>query len=329
MKRVARATIGAALGGGLLFAAIGGGAAASAAGVDTGGVVAKSIKCKTATSSSKPFYDGPSASAVYDKRFSQSATVPYVDKGNSPQGLAYWANWDLKGHNLLLVTAYKKGHHSRIYGIDPSTGRHVGSIDIASAHVGGIAVLQKKWVYVSGRDSGKWDTVRKYRLTQLREQMPKAGIPYLAETGHARKVYGASFLGTDGNILYAGKFNAKGRDKMYAYSVEPADGSLTTGRKYEVPTKTQGMTVAGGHFIYSTSYGRKNRGNIYVVAAGATHLEPSARCFRDPSMSEGVTTSGNELYLAFEAGSSKFASPRPRNKIKHLHKAKVIDVLNF
>lgn len=303
-------------------------ATGGAAPAEDGGSPHAAIACQEEVGDN-PFYQGDSASKVYDARFSQGGKVPYVEEGYTPQGMAHWGNWDGNGNDLLLITAYKDGEYSRIYGVDADSGKHVGSVDIAEAHVGGVAVVQKDadtgWAFVSGTGS---DRIRKYGLGELRKQMRAPGIPDVAQVGDSRKVYSASFIGTDGTQLYAGKFNDGGRDKMYSYSVAN-DGSLNTGKEYEVPTKTQGMAVAGGKFIYSTSYGRGNRSNLYVVDGGATDIDPSAKCFRAPSMSQGVTTNDGTLYLLFESGSSKFDDPPPRNDIKHVHEASVADVIDF
>lgn len=306
-----------------LVCGLAGGGAASAATAPAAGLGAAAISCETATGSD-PFYPGESASAVYDERYAQGAEVPYLDDGFTPQGLGYWANWDGSGSDLLLVTAYQDGQDARIYGIDADSGDHIGSVAVADAHVGGVAVVGG-WAFVSGSGS---DRIRKYDLGELETAMKADGIPYLAQTGTSQEVPAASFLGTDGTTLYSGKFNDSSRDVMHAFSVA-SDGTITRGTEYEVPMKTQGMTVADGKFIYSTSYGRTNRSNIYTVEEGATEIEPSAQCYRAPSMAEGVTDHDGRLYVLYESGSSKFADPAPRNEIRHLHEADVADAIDF
>lgn len=284
---------------------------------------AAAIECETATGDA-PFYPGESASEIYDERYSQGAGVPYLDDGFTPQGLAYWQDWDGSGGDLLLVTAYKSGQDARIYGIEAGSGDHIGSVAVGEAHVGGVAVAGE-WAFVSGSGS---DRVRKYDLGELTDAMKAGGIPYLEQTGSSQEVPAASFLGSDGTTLYSGKFNENARDVMHAYSVA-GDGTITRGTEYQVPKKTQGMTVAGGKFIYSTSYGRGNRSNIYTVDEGATEIEPSAKCYRAPSMSQGVADHDGRLYVLYESGSSKFTDPGPRNDIRHLHEADVSRAIDF
>jgi hypothetical protein len=279
----------------------------------------QAISCSTATGT-KDFYDGPSASKVYDAKFSAGPSVARL-RTHTPQGLGTWWNWDGSGKHLLLVSSYRTGANSLIIGINPSNGRTVGTVAIAASHVGGITTSYG-WAFVQGGNSGKYGTIRKYRLSDLRKAMKKAGTPYVKQVGAARKVYAASFINSYGQYLWSGKFNDKGRGKMYQYRINP-NGSLTTiNRAWEVPTKTQGLLVTRNHFIFSTSYGRTNRSNLYVVRRGQPDLDKAKlKCFRAPSMSEGMTDFGGRAYLVFESGSHLFRSdPRTLNVIRRLHK---------
>jgi glutamine cyclotransferase len=112
---------------------------------------------------------------------------------------------------------------------------------------------------------------------------------------------------------------------MYEYKIAD-DGTLTTvAGAWEIPTKTQGLTVTANHFIYSTSYGRGNRSNIYVVKRGQKDLDAAAlSCFRAPSMTEGITELNGTAYLVYESGSYLYASdPATLNVISRMHKATI------
>ncbi|MBB5154322.1 hypothetical protein BJ970_001856 [Saccharopolyspora phatthalungensis] len=302
-------------------------AATSVAAVPEEGAADWKIQCESSASGKDgAFYRGPSASYVYDRAFGKGPAVPGLDK-YTPQGISPWYNWDGSGNDLLLVTSYgAKGQDARIVGIDPKSGKHVGTVGIAESHVGGITV-SKGWAFVQGRDSGKWDTIRKYKLSDLKDAMKKSGVPYLNQDGKARRVYAASFVSSYGDTLYAGKFNDGGRGKMYSYKIND-DGSLTTQHAYEVPTKTQGLMVTRDKFIFSTSYGRTKRSNIFVVDKGATDIDkPSTKCFRAPSMAEGITEYNGAAYLVFESGSYKYRDAR--NVIENLHKGNISAITNF
>ncbi|WP_433166885.1 hypothetical protein [Kribbella sp. CA-247076] len=279
--------------------------------------VTRAIKCDD-KAGSNDFYDGPSASNKYDSRFSNSATLPHLGS-YIPQGIGTWWNWS-GSKNLLLVTMYHTGRNSIIVGIDPATNKVVGDVQIAETHGGGITTAYG-WAFVQGSTNG----IRKYKLSTLAAAMKKSGTPYVKAVGSERKVYGASFLTSYGDSLFAGKFNDKGRDKMYEYKIK-SDGTLVTIKKaWEVPMKTQGLLVTKGHFIYSTSYGRDKLSNLYVVKRGQPDLDKAKlSCFRAPSMSEGLTEYGGRAYLVFESGSYKYRSdPKTKNVITRLHKASI------
>jgi hypothetical protein len=278
------------------------------------------ITCDTATTGGSTFYDGPSASKKYDARFSNtSITVPELST-YTPQGAGTWYNWDGSGKNLLLVASYRDGADSHIYGLDPATGATVGVVAVAEAHVGGITT-SKGWAFVTGTSN----TIRKYRLTELRDAMKAAGTPYLAQIGTARSVAGASFLTSYGDSVWSGSFNETGRGTMYEYKIAD-DGTLTTvAGAWEIPTKTQGLLVTATHFIYATSYGRGNRSNLYVVRRGQKDLDAATlSCFRSPSMAEGITEYNGTAYQVYESGSHLYSGDSATlNVISKLHKATV------
>lgn len=292
-------------------------AATQTAQAATAAATAKAITCSSATGG-KPFYDGPSASKVYDARFSASAAVPSLGT-HTPQGIGTWWNWDGK-KNLLLVSSYRGGARAQIIGIDPATNKTVGVVAIDPTHAGGITT-SNGWAFVQGSTNG----IRKYKLSTLKTAMKAAGTPFIKPVGAERKVYGASFLTSYGGYLWSGKHNPTGRDKMYQYKIN-SNGSLTTINKaWEVPTKTQGLMVTGTHFVFSTSLGRDNRSNLYVVRRGQPDLDKAKlSCFRAPSMTEGITEFGGRAYLVFESGSHLYRSdPKTLNVIPRLHKATI------
>lgn len=279
------------------------------------------ISCDT-RSSGRPaaFYDGPSASYAYDSRFGGSAGVPHLAT-HTPQGLATWWNWR-RGRDLLLVTSYRDGGDAYIIGIDPRTGKHVGTVAIAESHASAITVSHR-WAFVQGRPTRNGQaTIRRYRLSALRKAIAKRGVPYVKQEGTASTVYAASFMANWAGHVYAGKFEKNGRGRMHRYRIN-GNGSLTTlPGSWEVPKKTQGLLVTRNHFVYSTSYGRDKRSNLYVVRQGQTDLDRATlKCFRAPSMSEGIAEHGGSVYLLFESGSHKYARPRPMNVIGNLHRA--------
>ena len=74
-------------------------------------------------------YAGGSVSALYDQVFHPGIALPYLDD-YIPQALSTWTDWDGAGHTLLLLGMYRDGHESYLVGLDPDTGRAIGTIVI-------------------------------------------------------------------------------------------------------------------------------------------------------------------------------------------------------
>lgn len=313
-----RNIVGAALGTSALLAAPV--ASVSPGSAQAGAAQPRAIECETSSSGQDAdFYDGESASYVYDEKFTGGPDIPGLPE-YTPQGLSEWQDWDGSGQDVLLTTSYLDGERSRIYAVDPDSGAELGAVAIAESHVGGIAVVNG-WVFVQGTT----DTVRKYDADGLAEALQAEGTPDVGQVGEPQDVYGSSFLAGAGDTLYAGKFSDTGRERMNAYAVAE-DGTLSEGTSYEVPKKTQGLMVTEDNFVYSTSYGRGNRSNIYVVDRGAQDIDrPSTHCFRAPSMSEAITEHDGTGYLLFESGADQYSDAR--NVIERMHRSPVEELV--
>ncbi|NYH90500.1 hypothetical protein [Actinopolymorpha rutila] len=300
-------------------------------------VASTAIRCeKDSSGRTARLYDGPSASYLYDRRFSPGPTVPHSElRHHTPQGVAWWDDWNGKGDDLLLVSAHNAGDtNGHVIGLDPRTpGKVVGIVALGPTHAGAIG-LNGKWLFVDGPKNGKRHTINSYRLDALRAEL-RAGGGSLDRDAQ-KTVHGASFLTVDGSHLYAGRFNFHGkRDWMYRYTIA-SNGRLTLdpkpgtrrGLRWETPASTQGVAKVGNRFLFSTSSGRKKRSNLYVTNASQTNLDKaSPRCFRAPTMAQGIAvTPGGRVYLNFESGSYEFdgsSGARARNVIPGTHTAKL------
>lgn len=301
----------------LATAALGAGLLALPAGPAAAAITC--IDANTADDEATPYY-----SARFDPShaLSQATLDAYV-----PQGLTTWNNYYGPGHDLLLMSAYNGAGDDRraiLQGIDQRDGSLTHRVVINTGHAGGVAV-HGGYVYVSGSNN---DVVRKYDAQAVASRL-RTGSGGALDGTVAGNVYGSSFLAVHDGTLFAGKFNNQGRDKMGRYPIR-ADGNLAdrTGAWIEVPTKTQGLAVSDSHFVYSTSEGRNNRSNLYVVARGYGDLdvadrEGKLRCFRAPTMTEGITFSAGKAYLVYESGAAKYAEDddKPDRIIKRLHVA--------
>jgi hypothetical protein len=182
-------------------------------------------------------------------------------------------------------------------------------------------------------------TIRTFKKSALVKAMRESAdsdtekTPKIDPARVTKDLYGTSFLATDSGDrkLYAGLFNKDRRDWMYRYTIA-GDGSLSLDRKddghglkWEIPGGTQGVTLAGKRFIFSSSHGRTKRSNVWVTNRAETNLDKaSVRCMRAPSMAEGLATDGDTAYLLFESGSDEYNGnngKRARNVIDGAQKA--------
>lgn len=268
--------------------------------------------CTTRTGGGVYDYPGPAASTTYDKRFGPGPRIPHL-RTHVPQGLAYWAK-----KRWFLVSAYADGNdQSLIIAISRRSGKTVGSVRIAEGHVGGIAV-GRGFAYVADSHSGV-GTVRRYRLSTLAKKVHERGMPFLRMKS-IRRVKASSFVAVHGRSLWVGKFNEDDYGRMYRYRLHRNGHIGHKKASVSIPRKTQGVAVTGEFFYFSTSYGQEYRSNIYVQRRS----DKKTRCFRAPSMSEGVTRAGRRIYVAYESGARKYTDGvDPRNVIKRLHRAPV------
>jgi hypothetical protein len=222
-----------------------------------------------------------------------------------PQGLTTWGSYFGAGNDLLVYTAYSQfGGRARIQGIDPRDGSLTNFAQLqAGTHAGGVAIVGN-WAFVPGANEG---SVRRYKLSRLARIFANGPSSEALDGAFAGKVVGTGFLTQAGNTIYAGTFNPNGLGVMRTYSVDAKGDLHETSGDIEVPKKTQGLLVLPNYFVFSTSYGRTKRSNVYVVKRGYTSLTTSynngnLRCVRAPTMSEGVTIANDKIYQLFESG---------------------------
>lgn len=222
-----------------------------------------------------------------------------------PQGLTTWENYYGAGRDLLVMTAYEQADgRARIQGIDPADGSKTHYVQIQDGtHAGGIAIVGQ-WAFIPGKD-GK--SLRRYSLSKIADIFANGGSSQALDGTYAGEVVGTGFVTQAGNTIYAGTFRDDRLGTMKTYGVRSNGDVYETSGPIEVPKKTQGLLVLPDYFVFSTSYGRDNRSNLYVVRRGYSSLATSynngnLRCVRMPSMSEGVTNSDGKVYVLFESG---------------------------
>ena len=259
--------------------------------------------------------DNEDATPWFNNNYNASwALSPSLLDRHIPQGLTTWGSYYGAGNDLLVYTAYSQSDgRARIQGIDPRDGSKTNFAQLqAGTHAGGVAIVGR-WAFVPGANA---PGVRRYSLSRLADIFANGPSSDALEGAYAGDVVGTGFMTQAGNTIYAGTFNPNGLGVMRTYSVD-ADGDLhQTSGNIEVPKKTQGLLVLPNYFVFSTSQGRTNRSNIYVVKRGYSSLATSynngnLRCVRIPTMSEGVAFTGDRIYQLFESGADCYRYNEP------------------
>ena len=233
------------------------------------------------------------------------ALSPSLLDRHIPQGLTTWESYYGAGKDLLVYTAYHQADgRARIQGIDPRDGSKTNFAQLQEGtHAGGVAIVGR-WAFVSGANS---PGVRRYSLSRLADIFANGPSSDALSGVSAGPVEGTGFMTQAGNTIYAGTWKENQLGSMRTYSVD-ANGDLhPTSGDIEVPKKTQGLLVLPNYFVFSTSHGRTNRSNIYVVKRGYSSLATSynngnLRCVRAPTMTEGVALTNDRIYQLFESG---------------------------
>jgi hypothetical protein len=268
-------------------------------------------------------YQGGSVSKLYDEVFHPGPPMPYLSK-YSPQGLTTWWNWDGKGHALILLGEYHLGHKSLVIGIDPVTGKHVGTVKIAPSHLGAMGVVGDWLITQDTAGHYKQAKVRHYPLSRLRRLMTvaKSGkMPYMRADGRPQPVHATGFMFVEPNgSVWAGRHSIFRPTRMYRYTVDQASGRLRQVEgPWKVPPRTQGLLVTQDHFVFISSNSHY-RGQMNIVRrTDPKQWKSPVACLWTPSLPENMTLYRGHILTAFESGSGRFNNPKTHNRISHLH----------
>jgi hypothetical protein len=275
--------------------------------------------CDPARPSVNAFY-GPAASEIYDNVFRNAFGIPNLPAGYTPQGMTTWPLPN--GSSLLILGEYKKKHDSLLVAIDPSTGQNYGTVKIAEAHLGGIAIVGN-WLFAQDKPNTNHEKVRKYDMNRLARAFLKShntGVyPYVGKTGPLQSVYWASFMSSYGGRLYAGHHGINDV-LMYEYSVD-STGTLHKKHTYESPPLTDGVVVTADRFIFiSHTDAPATWGTMTVTGRNARLSDGHIRCFAMPNLGEGTVLDHGTVYTVFESG-AKGSHPTAADLIKYVHAA--------
>jgi len=203
--------------------------------------------------------------------------TPNLSAGFTPQGMTMLGNH-------VVMAEYKPGFNTRLVELDLN-GKILGQVSIAPTHAGGIAVVGK-WLYVQNADTPNHDTVRRYRVADLKltkhpTYVKARGLQELAPWQFA------SFMTADDDQLLAGHHGMGEGSRMYRFDVDQKTGLLSALDYVIVPDNTQGVAPGG------------------VFTSGGGRLTVGSTVYSIPSHAEGVVVVDKTAYVAFE-GKAKY-----------------------
>ncbi|MBA3781731.1 MAG: hypothetical protein H0X12_07760 [Nocardioides sp.] len=219
-----------------------------------------------------------------------------------PQGLGYDA---ATGTLLQSYDDHDKGDRSTMALIDEVTGQEIGEVQLGDTfpgpdgnpvpssrpgHVGGVTVDGDN-VYVT--DKGR---VYTYSLSEMRNA--SSGQP-VQQSAPPADVSGGSYSAFKDGKLYVGDFH---NNVLYVHEKNAA-GDWVEVDAVDTPDECQGVMVRDGEYVFSSSYGRDNEGQLIVQdRETGDRSDP----FTLPTMSEGVVEVDGELVVTYESGAEEY-----------------------
>ena len=225
------------------------------------------------------------------------AVIPETENGYVPQGYCYYEAAD-----AYIISYYHDKDASVLSMVDAKTGKRQKTVVLHqndgtpfTGHAGGVAD-DDTYVYIC-------DGNTIYRISLERLQTASDGAPVMLTESIVTDVK-CSYIGTDGEYLYAGEFYTYYSDGRYdtdpthhmqvsttelsfarcnAYALseienafaETPETTVTPTMSFTVPNRVQGFTrLSDGQFALSVSYGRNTDSWLYTYA-DVTKGEPA------------------------------------------------------
>ena len=225
------------------------------------------------------------------------ADIPETENGYVPQGYCY-----CEAADAYIISYYHDKDASVLSMVDAKTGKRQKTVLLHQSdgtpftgHAGGVAD-DDTYIYIC-------DDNTIYRISLERLQTASDGAPVMLTESIVTDVK-CSYIGTDGEYLYAGEFYTYYSDGRYdtdpthhmqvsttelsfarcnAYALseienafaETPETTVTPTMSFTVPNRVQGFTrLSDGQFALSVSYGRNTDSWLYTYA-DVTKGEPA------------------------------------------------------
>ncbi|MBG9793255.1 hypothetical protein ABD76_12445 [Paenibacillus dendritiformis] len=253
----------------------------------------------------------------FNKVATKGPIIPGLNAKNEwvPQGLAI-----VPGKNWVVVSHYSGKSSSQASAIsitDTKTKKRIKTLYLYESakkkhtgHVGGVAASAKYLWIASGR------SVYQIPMSTISSKkdysnvvMKKFALGHKAS--YASYADGVLWVGEymDGQDIGKGMCKPGPKGKARGYKLN-GKGQLPSNPKasytWTTPDRVQGMALTKNRVFYSQSCGRNNDSTLLVYTRGASGKKVGS--LKMPPMSEGISLTGNNLYVLFESGARKYAN---------------------
>ncbi|WP_142967076.1 hypothetical protein [Enterococcus casseliflavus] len=226
----------------------------------------------------------------------------------TPQGLAV-------SEDYLFLSAYcsQQEHHSQLYIIERTSGRHLKTVVLPKRpHVGGLVferATQMLWLTITGKGMGRVACVSLQALLEDDSLATNQPIAY-QQVIELAGITHSSYLAADGEELVSGTFALKqgGVAANYPLPVLSASGRKAPHRikprkRRVTTTKVQSIAFTTEYMLLARSFG-PGSAELWVFSKDATVLtrKHALRRIKFPHYLEQIVVEKGQLYCLFESG---------------------------
>lgn len=212
----------------------------------------------------------------------------------------------------ILMTSYSEEADAMgsLMVFDKESGSYLVTLGMKEeSHLGGIAYDGEN-VWICHSNSKTLERISYDYIKKIAEDAPGYCVDISALTNEYKLKNTPSCITCYGGRIWVATHTKFFDSEMLSYSYDSKNDKLTAMRKYQIPSKVQGIAFDGNGSVYlSTSYGRNNSSYLKVYSSLLTLTkktnEPSVKVEMPPCSEQLAIADGN-IYVIFESASRKY-----------------------
>lgn len=214
--------------------------------------------------------------------------------------------------DYILMTSYSEqaGTLGSLMIFERESGRYLATLGMKEeSHLGGIACDGDN-VWICHSNSKTLERISYDYIRQIAEDAPGYCVDISELTVEYKLKNSPSCITCYGGRIWVATHTKFFDSEMISYSYDYENDRLTAIRKYQIPSKVQGIAFDDNGSVYlSTSYGRNNSSYLKVysslLALTKKPNDPSVKV-EMPPCSEEVAIIDANIYIVFESASRKY-----------------------